>query len=684
VAPFVPRLKNLFHTSVLLLVIPLACSAFTYLWNPIGFPYLAYDEGTYIGRAMNVLIGQGFEDYSILYDHPYFGQLFLAGIFWMIGYPVSLHPTAYGDVVHSVEMLWLVPRVLMGVLAVIDTFLVYKISERVYNNKTVAFIASVLFAVMPPNWFLRQPYLDAILMPFLLSSILFATFYTRNSYSSEYDKKNNTMMNKNRNIISVLLSGMFLGLAIFTKIPAFTMIPLVGFLIYKNNKSVKTLGLWFIPVILIPLIWPAYAMYLGQFNLWLDGIYYQTHRENKPLIDSLSKFFKLGPVLVGLGMIGLAFAVLKRDLFLLLWVGPFLVFLYLVGLVRDFHLILIFPTFCIAAAKLILDLSNKVRTKKFQQVLPFVIISGIGIFGLVSTVMLITTTVTSHYFEAVAFVAHYLKQETSSIDSKKNDQYDSDINNNDIRKYTGTVDSDKNNTITVVSSHVYSWIPRYVFQITDDYKEPYDEISLKSQKFLLVLDNSFNYPMSENDETGARLRKIYNLSNTNPTSSLIQGGPHKNSLDLIIPKPLPNSGPRDHLNNMIDQNHIWKPWNYAKITQNDSKLILYVNTTNTSKIFNRAVLQTELNLAETPLLLSLDYASKSYVGNATFYVEIKDKNAGGKTLWDRSLRNTSGNLTNEMFILPSDIANKPVGIRLNIVTQGAGEHSLAIKNMSIT
>jgi hypothetical protein len=33
------------------------------------------------------------------------------------------------------------------------------------------------------------------------------------------------------------LSGPFLGLAIFTKIPAFTMIPLIGFLIYRKNNN---------------------------------------------------------------------------------------------------------------------------------------------------------------------------------------------------------------------------------------------------------------------------------------------------------------------------------------------------------------------------------------------------------------------------------------------------------------
>jgi 4-amino-4-deoxy-L-arabinose transferase-like glycosyltransferase len=134
-------------------------------------------------------------------------------------------------------------RVLIGILAVVDTFLVYKISERRYN-RNVAFIASVLFAVMPITWLLRSILLDCIQLPFLLSSILFA-IHTRNR-NGDKNKKS---------IITILLADVFLGISIFTKIPAFTMIPLIGFVVYTNsNKSLKTLGYWFIPVILIPLI----------------------------------------------------------------------------------------------------------------------------------------------------------------------------------------------------------------------------------------------------------------------------------------------------------------------------------------------------------------------------------------------------------------------------------------------
>jgi dolichyl-phosphate-mannose--protein O-mannosyl transferase len=100
------------------------------------------DEGYYMGRAMHVLEGKGPQEESYFYDHPYFGQLFLAGVFTLIDYPSSLNPTPNSNEVHSIEMLYIVPRVLMGLLAVIDTFLVYNIAQRLYNRK-VAFIASI-------------------------------------------------------------------------------------------------------------------------------------------------------------------------------------------------------------------------------------------------------------------------------------------------------------------------------------------------------------------------------------------------------------------------------------------------------------------------------------------------------------------------------------------------------------
>ena len=63
----------------------------------------------------------------------------------------------------------------MGILAVVDTFLIYKIAERRYN-RNVAFVAAILFAVTPVGWLFRRMYLDPIQLPFLLTSILFALY----------------------------------------------------------------------------------------------------------------------------------------------------------------------------------------------------------------------------------------------------------------------------------------------------------------------------------------------------------------------------------------------------------------------------------------------------------------------------------------------------------------------------
>src|SRR5215207_3176776 len=224
------QIKKVTHKSLLLLFIPLVLSAFTHIWNPIGFPALHVDEGHYMRRAMQVIEGQGPQEsnntYFYAYDHPYFGQLFLGGILKLIGYPDILSPKA-GDL-HSIEMLYLVPRVIMGLLAVLDTFLIYKIAEHRYS-RNIAFVAAILFAVMPLSLLTRGIFLDSILLPFLLSSIFFG-IYSKEIKNIEWNRRNI----KN---LFVLLSGIFLGLAIFTKAPVVLMIPLIAFIIISHSDK---------------------------------------------------------------------------------------------------------------------------------------------------------------------------------------------------------------------------------------------------------------------------------------------------------------------------------------------------------------------------------------------------------------------------------------------------------------
>ena len=245
----------------------------------------------------------------------------------------------------------------------VDTFLIYKISERRYN-KNVALIASVLFAVMPMTWILRRIYLDTLLMPLLLSSILFA-IYIRGPKNNNVQQWPRININKN---LPVLLSGIFLGLAIYTKIPAFTMIPVVGYLVVSNSNSnrKKTFALWIAPVILIPLLWPAYAFSIGEFDLWLNSVMFQQGRASAGtgtnLSDAFKNLIKIDPATIILGCASLGFVGLRRDIWLLLWIIPLLLFSFYLGWVQYFHLVPIFPAFCISIGVTIDYMLNKMKS----------------------------------------------------------------------------------------------------------------------------------------------------------------------------------------------------------------------------------------------------------------------------------------------------------------------------------
>ena len=501
--------------SIPYIAVPLVLSAFMHLWNPVGFPIADQDEGHYMRRAMQVLEGLGPQDpdYVHPYDHPYFGQLFLASVLKVIGYPDLLQPKV-GDI-HSIEMLYFIPRFLMGVLAVIDTFLVYKIAETRYNRK-VAFIAAILFAVMPFSWILRRVILDSIQLPLILLSILFV-LYTRNSttFKVVYNKKNVRYSPQNINILTTLLSGIFLGLAIFVKIPAFSIVPLIA-LIYVYNKNFKALGIWFIPVVLIPLIWPAYAISQGQFDEWVDGVKWQTDRGfNRPLSNEMDTLFsKIDPLLFTLAVIGIIYAWIKRDYFLLLWVIPYMIILFLVDWVYFFHFILVFPAFCIATALVFTDLAKKKFKTRILKPLIFSLVGVIVIFGAIDSLMLITTNLNSSYFDLVSSVSRQLPSRNSNHNSYNN--YDSYNNYNYVNNYS-------NNTVTLVGPNggwSFYWVLKYAFDRDVKYEWfEYQDDYIKgpiNKKFLLMVDREVRYAIfltnSSDKPQVSQVRMLYDNS----------------------------------------------------------------------------------------------------------------------------------------------------------------------------
>jgi hypothetical protein len=484
--------------SLVFILIPLVLSAYTHLWNPTGFPSIHTDEGHYLRKAISTEIGQGLQPQD-RYRAPYFGQIFLAGIFNIIGFP-SVETLGEKN---PVEQLYLIPRVIMGILAVFDTFLLYRITEYRYG-RNVAIIASILFAVMPFTWMIRRIFLETIQLPLMLTSILLILNLGKNSqiqsqsvqqkdsgqqssqlqqqqhlqqkqsYQSEYTK------------LTLIISGIFLGLAIFTKIPAFTIIPLGVIMVYMVTRKKRNVIVWLIPVFLVPMLWPIHATLSGDMNDWIDGVRYQISRD-RPLINTINTFFQIDPVLFILGIGGLVYSAVKKDYFLLLWTIPIFVFLQAIGYVSSFHLILLLPPFCIAGATMIEKIGNNIANVRLRNMLPYIRIAVIGIFGICSITMLITLNMNSTYYQALAFVLSNLPDSNSNA--------------------TSVSPADK---VTLIGNPQYFWIPEFVFNKTFDAKNFYSKTPFKTDKYMMIIDSGFVRIL--NGDNSSRLNLAYNAT----------------------------------------------------------------------------------------------------------------------------------------------------------------------------
>jgi hypothetical protein len=424
---------------------------------------------------------EGENIYTKPYDHPYFAQLFLGAILALVGFPDS--PMYMAADLNSINMLYLVPRILMGLLAVADTFLIFKISEVLYDRK-VAFIASLLFAASPSSWLIRRVWLEPIQLPFILLSILFVIYF---GFSRAHNSKDNFPSTR---YILLIVSGIFLGLAIFTKIPAITMIPLLLFLVCKNNdQKVKSMILWLIPVISIPLIWPINAFLIEEFDKWWEGFWWQAaQRPERPLSLAFDILLRIDGPLIVIGSIGILLISIKnRDFILILWILPLITFLQLLGYVSYWFFIPILPAFCVGAAKLIVELCGKVRDLRPQRMLLISASAIIVIVGMLTTVSLLILDVNSAYFKGVSLVLEYIIA-------------------------SSTIENDDDYDVTLIGSRwvpSFSWILDYIYSTNTEYRQFQKEIfPLNADKQILIIDRDLlRHLESERADTG-QLEKL--------------------------------------------------------------------------------------------------------------------------------------------------------------------------------
>jgi hypothetical protein len=415
------------------LLIPLVLSGFIHLWNPVGYPDVFFDEGIYMRRAVNFM-DTGNPQEGNVYDHPYFGQIAIASILSLTNYS-DFKPSTDPD---SLRSLYMIPRIFMGILAVIDTFLIYKIVQIRYNT-VAAFLSASFFVVLPFTWIFKRILLDSILLPLVLGAILLAIYSTKT--------KQKTWL--------IVFSGCLMGLAVFTKIPAFTMIFVIAWIVYNDRKKLSDVMLLLIPFLVIPLIWPINAIMLDQFDLWQEGVLWQTQRTDS-ILDIFGFFAVIDPLLFVLGLSGMIFAVLRKDKFLLLGFIPFVVFLASVGYKQYFHWMMIIPVMCIASGVLIESIRKyNVCKKKFVYA---TIVSTMLIFGFTSTTLLIINDISDNQFQALSYVL---------------ENYD--------------------NSVTILTSPVYSWILYKMFE-RENVPKDYSHIlfyPITTQKTVIMADGHY-------------------------------------------------------------------------------------------------------------------------------------------------------------------------------------------------
>jgi hypothetical protein len=479
----------------------LSVSCFLHLWNLDGFPSIYRDEDHYLRKAMYILEGKGFQEGSNdlisipsnKYDHPYFGQIFISSYLWLVGYPQSLNLSTD---INSISSIYHIPRILMGLLAVLDTYLIYKIGQIRYN-RNIGLLSAAIFAVVPMTWLLRRIWLEPIQLPFILSSLLFAIYLNKQS--------TNDIISKyffQKKLLLSIFSGIFLGISIFTKLPAFTFIPLVACLIFsKGKKNLKYLAIWSIPVILIPLIWPANAIYLGELGDWFKDLFWQSERSNAGIVGTFQKLFIIDPIFITISFVSIGFAAIKKDFFIILGVMPFMIFSYFIGYVSYWHLIPVIPFLSLSLSLMIFDLAKRFFQTRYNTLFQFIFILSIIIPSFIISTNLIISTTDDFHFRVISAISREVEN----------------FNQDNINNFEFNIsDQSDNGKLTILGTNYWLWIPKYIFDKGENfYKNYFIANDIKTDNIMLVAGENFIKTMTRENNSKANvmgLREIYSQS----------------------------------------------------------------------------------------------------------------------------------------------------------------------------
>ncbi len=316
----------------------------------LAYMGIQWDEITHLNGGSLLLRGE-YEKYFASYAfYPPIFDLTTASLFGIIGISVF---TA---------------RLVSVIFAILSLIIVFKISNKMYGQKT-ALISTILFGVMPGFvWLSRVAMIETMLVFFFTTSMYF--FFNWMSF------------HKNKDLI---LSGLILGVGFLVKyqmiiagLIMLTSIFMLGRNYLKTKLSRIPLLLLAVALVVIPWIFISYQIYTsGMLDQWIYAIGIGNPEKSlysvrfpTPIfyfIEMTWPYENVHPIslflyLIGLGGLGL-FSLRRKfeDKFLLIWFGVVFTFFTIIANKHWRYVIPLFPILAISASNLIIFIYSRIQ-----------------------------------------------------------------------------------------------------------------------------------------------------------------------------------------------------------------------------------------------------------------------------------------------------------------------------------
>jgi 4-amino-4-deoxy-L-arabinose transferase-like glycosyltransferase len=193
----------------------------THAYNVFHYPLYLTDEGIYTEQAWSVLHQGRLSPYTYFYDHAPMGWLTLAA--WVGMLPGRFH--TFGDPINA-------GRVLMVLVQLASVYFLFEVVRRYSGSVSAAFLAAFVFTVSPlAVYYQRQVLLDNLMVFWVLLGLFL-------------------LSRGGRRVMTVMGSGLAVGLAAITKENAVFLIPGFGYLMHRGisgrtNRRFSATFWWF-------------------------------------------------------------------------------------------------------------------------------------------------------------------------------------------------------------------------------------------------------------------------------------------------------------------------------------------------------------------------------------------------------------------------------------------------------